>query len=186
MIVLTEDQVDKALPRIAEGLSKYCWIQNNFEQCNVCRHRDFQTRFDDFYKVRRNASWRNHYYELMEAAKAKGITFSQALRTLRERTGRIEASFASKLVATLDPNKPVVDKFVLGNFSLRLPYHSTDNRESKTIQVYNQLCRKYEELMACPIARMIYAMFAQMYPWANITDLKKVDFVLWQIRDRKT
>jgi hypothetical protein len=122
----------------------------------------------------------------MEASKVQAITFSQALRTLRELTGRIEASFASKLVATLDPNKPVVDKFVLDNFGLRLPYYSTDNRESKTIQVYSQLCRKYEGLMACPIAHIICANFAKMYPWANITDLKKVDFVLWQIRDRKT
>ena len=64
----------------------------------------------------------------MQVSKAQCINFPEALRALRERTGRLEASFASKLVATLDPNKPVIDKFVLSNFNLRLPYHGAANR----------------------------------------------------------
>ncbi len=182
MDIITENQVDTALPKIKEGLRKYCWIQENFQRCNVSKDPNFQTRFNGFYKVRRKAHWRLHYYELMEAMKCRGVTFAQALRVLRQRTDRIEASFASKLVATLNPNRPVVDKFVLKNFGLRLPYHYVTNREAKTIQVYDELCLKYQDLMGRPIASMICEKFVEMYPWANITDLKKVDLVLWQNR----
>ena len=179
---LTENQVDKALPKVEDGLRKYCWIQENFQRCDVSKDWNFQTKFNDFYKVRRNARWRLHYYELMEAMKSHDMTFAQALRILRQKTNRIEASFASKLVSTLNPNKPVVDKFVLKNFDLRLPYYSATNRESKTIQVYDELCLKYKDLMGRQIASVICDKFVEMYPWANITDLKKVDLVLWQNR----
>ena len=182
MIVLTENEVYEALPKVLEGLRKYCWLQDNFRRCDVSKDRGFQRKYNDFYKVRRDADWRRHYYELMEKAKIQEIPFPEALRALRERTGRIEASFASKLVATRDPNKPVVDKFVLKNFGLRLPYHYAANRESRTIEVYEELCRRYAHLMGRSVARMICENFARMYPWAKITDLKKIDLVLWQTR----
>lgn len=97
-------------------------------------------------------------------------------------TGRIEASFASKLVATLDPSKPVIDKFVLGNFELRLPTRTVANREERTIELYQQLCLKYCGFMKGPVGTMIRKMFDEKYPNANITHLKKIDLVLWQIR----
>jgi hypothetical protein len=119
----------------------------------------------------------------MQKAKEKGITFRKALSVLRIQTGRIEASFASKLVATLDPTKPVIDKFILHNFSLRLPYYKASSRESKTVDVYDKLCCEYEVLMSNPKGRMICDKFKHRYPWAKITDLKKIDLVLWQIRN---
>ena len=186
MIKLTEKEIDEGLAKIRYGLRKYCWIQANLQKCDVSKDHDFQTRFNDFYKVRRDARWRGRYYELMQKAKGDGITFAKAVRALRDQTGRIEASFASKLVATLDPAKPVIDKFVLGNFGLRLPYHNASNREPKAVEVYKQLCKEYEALMSSSIGHMICDKFRNRYPWAEITDLKKIDLVLWQIRDRRT
>ncbi len=180
---LTKNRLNETLPKIEKGIRKYCWIQDKFLRYNVSKDQEFQTRYNDFYKVRRNAIWRAYYYELLEMAKVQGITFTRALHILRERTGRIEASFASKLVATIYTNKPVMDRFVLDNFGLRLPYQYTSNRESKTIQIYNQLCQEYEELMTLPIVDTVCAKFNQLYPWVNISDLKKVDLMLWQIRD---
>lgn len=182
MLILTEADVNTALPRIEAGLRKYCWIQENLHRCDVSTDEGFQTASNGFYRVRRNAEWRAHYYRLLEAAKQHPLTFAQTLRALREKTGRLEASFASKLVATLDPEKQVVDKYVLSNFGLRLPYHHAANRETRIVEVYARLCRRYADLMRAPIARVIYRRFAEAYPWAGITDLKKIDLVLWQVR----
>ncbi len=121
----------------------------------------------------------------MQKAKEKGITFPQALGALRDATGRIEASFASKLVATLHPTMPVIDKFVLGNFGLCLPYYNSSNRETKTIEVYDRLCKDYDVLTGSSQGLMIREKFSLRFPWAEITDIKKIDLVLWQIRDRK-
>lgn len=60
----------------------------------------------------RHEAWCRPYFRLLEDAKAAPISFADALRSIRERTGRLEASFASKLVHTVDPTLPVLDRFV--------------------------------------------------------------------------
>jgi len=185
-IEMTEQQVDDALGKIQVGLSTYCRIQDKFRKCDVSNDHDFQILFNGFYKVRRDAKWRDCYYRLMENAKQDGITFSKALHALADQTKRIEASFASKRVATTDPTKPIIDRFVLENFGLFLPSHNTINRESKTIDIYNQLCANYENLMNNEYGKMILDKFKQRYPETEITDLKRIDLVLWQNRGRET
>jgi len=182
MITLTEKEIGEALAKIEDGLRKYCWLQANIEKCDVSTDHGFQTRFNDFYKVRRSAPWRQEYYKLMQASKGNGITFPEALHELREQTGRLEASFASKLVATLDATKPVIDKFVLSNFALCLPYYYMSDRERRTIELYERLCSKYAAMMGSLVKDMICDQFRQRYPWAEITDLKKIDLVLWKMR----
>ena len=182
MIVLTEADVQEALGKVGAALRQYCWIQQAFRQCDVRRDQQFQVRYNGFYRVRRNADWRKVYYDLMERAKSAELTFAEVLSSLKEQTGMLEASFASKLVATVDPNRPVVDQFVLRNFGLRLPYPYAPDRTSRTIRIYEELCRHYDELLNSPTGQMICGKFESRYPWAEITNLKKVDLVLWQTR----
>ena len=126
--------------------------------------------------------WRAVFFELLEDSKIAGIDFAQALRSLADSTGRLEASFASKLVATLDPSKPVIDKFVLMNFGLKLPHQKAVNRTTCIIEVYERLVVEYAYLMMRPLGERIRAMFDDKYPGSGISDLKKIDLVLWQAR----
>lgn len=182
MIELNENKILKALSKIHDGLNRYSWIQNNCQICNVAESEDFQLKFNAFYRVRRNALWRKTYYECFEMAKARPMTFQEVLQELNKKTGRLEASFASKMVATIQPTKPVIDKFVLQNFGLRLPYYNSSNRIAKIGQVYEELCQKYKVLLASNEGQYICEQFSERYPLADITDLKKIDLVLWQIR----
>lgn len=75
----------------------------------VASDRAFQRVFTAFYRVWRSGDWRAALFENLERAKASPICFGDALHQLREATGRVEASFASKLVATVDPDLPVID-----------------------------------------------------------------------------
>jgi hypothetical protein len=88
------------------------------------------------------------------------------------------------MIATLNPSKPVVDKFVLANFGLRLPYYYQDDRTrmTKTIELYDQLCSKYDELLRTLLGKRICEKFDKIYSSTDITDTKKVDLVLWQVR----
>jgi hypothetical protein len=132
MIHLTESIIDGALSRVvAKRLRRYCWIQENVHARDVSQDYVFQNQFNAFYRVRRNSDWQRHFYTLLEASKASGIMFTHALHVLLEQTSRFEASFASKLVATLYPEKPVIDQHVLRNFGLRLP--SGKNREHRCV-----------------------------------------------------
>ena len=183
MNIITAQQVEAALPKIESGLRQYCWIQSHVRRVDVRNDAEFQRRYNAFYRVRRSRDWRTHYFSMMESHKSQDAVFADALHQLRRCTGRIEASFASKLIATLNPRKPVIDKFVLGNLGLRLPYYSAKRREERTVGVYDDLCGAYEVFMGTPEAHRICGRFAEVYPWADVTDLKKVDLVLWQTRE---
>ena len=183
MITLTEKLIEETLPRIDKGLRSYCWLQNNFINCNVSTNREFQARYIAFYRVRRNEQWRKKYFSLMESTKkAHNVDFGYALHWLFKNTGNFEASFASKLVATLNPHVPVIDKFVLANMDLHLPYYYEDDRERKIVAVYKELIDRFNGLMNTPIIKVLYSRFDQYYPCINISNLKKVDLVLWQLR----
>jgi hypothetical protein len=181
VIQLTESIIDGALSRIGTGLTQYCWIQEKVHARNVSQDYVFQNHFNAFYRVRRGSDWQHHFYTLLEASKANGITFAHALHVLLEQTSRLEASFASKLVATLHPEKPVIDQHVLRNFGLRLP--SGGSREHRCVACYERLCENYAALMKSAEGAMALEKFNILFPWAKITDLKKLDLVLWQIRN---
>jgi hypothetical protein len=179
---LAAEEIRRALTQLESGLASYRWLQERVRRCDVTSDAEFQKHYNAFYRVRRNHHWRQFYFGLLESAKTTGIDFPTALRRINEGTQRIEASFASKVVATLDSTKPVIDRFVLQYFELRLPTSGAVDREAKTVAVYKQLCAKSEEFMHSPTGTMILELFESRYPGSNITPLKKLDLVLWQIR----
>jgi len=179
---ITEVEIRTALGRLKKGLDQYLWLQCNLGLSDVSASQRFQTCFNGFYRVRRGPSWRVEYFALMESSKVSGIDFPDALEEIHRRTSRIEASFASKLVATLDTSKPVVDKFVLEKFELKLPRSGLKNRVSKTVDVYRELCDAYRDFIESPKGTSIRELFERQYPRSGLSELKKLDLVLWQIR----
>jgi hypothetical protein len=179
---LTEPQLGRALDRVAPALEKYLWIMDHVRGCDVSTDATFQRRFNGFYRVRKSATWQAPYYALMERAKAEPLTFAEVLRALHEQVGRIEASFTSKLVATLDPWLPVLDQIVLQHLGLRMPAAHEADRLAKTCTLFEALCERYAALLASPEGRLICQRFQQRYPHAELTDVKRIDLVLWQHR----
>jgi hypothetical protein len=119
LIHLTSEQIESALPRVERGLRKYWWLQSELAKREVVTDQEYQRIFVGFYRVRRNAAWRQAFFRLLQEAMTSRPTITRVLRRIHEATGRIEASFASKLVATIDPDLPVIDAVVLGNLGSR-------------------------------------------------------------------
>lgn len=182
MIQLTENQIDRALGKVEEGLKKYVALQDTLQKVDVSKDRDYQKRFNHFYRVRRNSSWQSVFYTLLQRNKETGITFPEALNVLKENTGRLEASFASKLVATVHPDKPVIDKFVLENADLKLPYSSSKNRQGKIVLIFNKLHEKFKDFLKTDNGKYLITEFKNQFPNENITEIKMADLVLWQTR----
>jgi hypothetical protein len=182
---LTQDEIQTALDRLERGLRQYLWLQGHVRSCNVSANEEFQRRFNAFYKVRRGPQWRSTYFALLESAKSGGMDFSETLKELHFRTGRIEASFSSKLVATLDSSKPVIDIFVLKHFELCLPRSGLSDRETRTIDLYRELCARYSTFIQSPTGKLIRELFDGRYSQSEVSELKKIDLVLWQIRPKR-
>ena len=50
------------------------------------------------------------------------------------------------------------------------------------MDLYYDLCDKYHTFIQSPTGKMIQELFESRYPNPDISELKKIDLVLWQIR----
>ena len=165
------------------GLDKYSRIMRDFNKVNVSSDKDFQREFNGFYIVRRNAEWRNIYYDLFEKMKTEEAIFSKIITHLFEKTGNIEASFSSKMLATIYPDRPIWDQYVIRNLNLKLTGKSKQETLNNAIKLYSDIENWYHNFLLTDDAKECIAVFNSALPKYNwVSDLKKVDFFLWSIR----
>ena len=137
-------------------------------------------RLQRVFKVRRSADWRKVFYGELERSKLTGAEFEPVLRRLYKGTGFVEASFASKLVAAIDPDKPILDSRVLAYFGLRIEGASAEQRLSAAIQAYDFVCKWYDAYLGGFEAAENVKLFDSLFPgYEWISDAKKIDFYLW-------
>ena len=150
---------------------------------DVSQNPVFQRKFNAFYRIRRNAEWRRCYYSLFEQAKEKQYGFADVIRTLFVETGNVECSFSSKMLATIEPQKPIWDQYVLQNLGLVLNGKTPHERVENAIEVYESIENWFAEYMQTEEALENIAVFDRMLPsYAWLSDVKKIDFLLWSKR----
>ena len=166
------------------GLDKYAMIEKRVHMVDVSSDADFQRAFNGFYVVRRNAEWRTTYYRLFEEVKRSGhADFSYILDGLYRFTGNVEASFSSKMLATLKPEMPIWDKYVVQNLGLKAPALKDPDRLQKTKSLYASIVEWYEDFLASENAKECLAKFDEVLPdYRWLSQVKKIDFYLWSIR----
>ncbi len=182
--LLTPDRIDRALPHVARGLEKYWWLQSELHRCDVAIDREYQRRFVGFYRVRRNAPWREAFFRLLESGKSKPPTINHVLKHMHAVAGRIEASFASKLIATIDPGMPVIDSVVLKNLGETLPLRTDKRRIEGVATLHRRLAEGYGAFLKTSDGRRLVERFTAEYPAFPVTKTKMLDLVLWQSRER--
>jgi hypothetical protein len=187
-IAFTDEKIHGGLTRsyIGEGIKKYLCIMNSLHDVDVSKDKDFQKLYNHFYRVRsRDKAWYGEYYSFMETNKKNAsLTFGGIARRLCDRCGRIEVSFSSKMLATINPDMPIWDKYVTGNIGLSLPPGGDkDRRPEEAIARYAELAAWYGGYLKSDNGRRMTALFDEAYPGAAVTGIKKIDFVLWQMRD---
>ncbi|WP_028453002.1 hypothetical protein [Chitinilyticum aquatile] len=181
-IQLSTAQIDAALPKIEAGLKQYLWLQARVSIDPFFEDVEFRRRYNHFYRVRRGPAWQNTFYSLMAQAKREQLQFQEVLDLLLEATGRYEASFASKLIATLQTSKPVIDSVVLKNLGLRLPSPNVLDRGPKICKLHAELEHMFASYLQTSTGKYLVQEFNRAYPNTGTSDEKKLDLVLWQTR----
>ena len=144
---------------------------------------DFQRLFNGYYRIRRNEEWRRHYYTLFCKARTEHYSFENIINELYNLTGNVEASFSSKMLATIDASKPVWDQYVLQNLGLELSGKTKIEKLQNAVCLYDQLEKWYSDYLKKTEARENIIEFNRLLPdYTWINDTKKIDCLLWSKR----
>lgn len=165
------------------GLDKYQYIMNQVKKANVAIDTGFQKIFNGFYIVRRNETWRKIYYEYFESIKDSEPTFANIITYLYDCTGNIEPSFSSKMLATISPEKPIWDHYVVQNLNIKLTGATKEEKLKNAIMLYNDMGKWYSDFLQTEKAKeCIYAFDHVLPDYQWLSSIKKIDSILWSIR----
>lgn len=174
----------EALERRRSDLDRYARTIGELHLTNVASDESYQRLFNGLYGVRRNKPWRSAYYNIFENRKRDTeISFRSVLLSIFEETGRVEASFASKLVATIDPTRAIYDSVVRTNLDLPTRIGKNLGRFEDLERDYNEIQRILSNEVKAPVFRFVRQCFHQKFPdLIHFTDIKILDLLIWQIR----
>jgi hypothetical protein len=182
---MNRSQIVQAVEKAQKkGIAQYIEIMELVPEVDVSTDPVFQKKYNFFYKVRqRPAGWYVNYYALMQELKKASPSFDQVIDRVKASMGRYEPSFSSKLVATLNPNKPVWDVHILKNTGHRAPFYTAKNKIELAKAAYGSIERWYETFLKSDEGNLYIEVFDELVSEHNkITNLKKIDFILWQTR----
>lgn len=172
---------------VQQGLDKYLFIMERFKNVDVTKDIEFQSAFRDFYQMRRFYSdeFCESYFKIMENMKhTKEMTFKMALERVKHIQGSYEISFSSKMTHTINPLNPIWDSVVTKHhFNVKPPYTGAKNREKVSCDRYDEYMDKFYDYMATEEGIALIHMFDRRFPDNGISDVKKIDFILWQDRE---
>jgi hypothetical protein len=176
--------VTAAINKAKPGIKKYLALMDQVGKVDVSTDAEFQRAYNGFYRVqRRSADWYSTYYTLMEELKGSKPTFDVVLDRVHELLGRYEPSFTSKLVATLRTDKPVWDQHVLKNIGKKAPGYQSKTKVDDAKLRYAEIENWYKTFLVSEKGVNWIKQFNDLIPeHGKLSDLKKVDFILWQMR----
>ena len=170
--------------KISEGLALYKSLKRMLDKCKekaiLCE--TFQKTYDRFYQIRRKDGWRAQYFKYMYECFGNCPSFEDALNKLSSFKGdksRVEPSFTSKLLHTLNDNLPIWDSIVTDFLErenvIVKPKRGDKDYEQNCVNTYETLIKWYKG----DEAKAYAAYFDTLFPGEPISDTKKIDFILW-------
>ena len=171
----------------ALSLDNYNYIINtiNNKNIDISKDEEFQKTFDAFFKVRRDEKWRREYYNYFQKVKNnKDIKFEEILNHLKDSTGNIEASFSSKLLATINPNMPIWDQFVLKYYDIKIEDNNPKERIKDITEKYYEIIEKENEELQKEDIKEAIKQFREDFKEYNLSDIKILDFMIWSNRNK--
>lgn len=172
--------------KIKDAVYDYTWIMKNLKTQNE----EFKRKFANFYKLNlgiKKEEDKKYFFSLLkDSLRKNNDNYSNVLGRLSRKTGRNEMSFASKIIATVNPEMPVIDKIVLSHLKISRPsYGSLNHRKDKSVYIYGEIEEDYKKFLNTTKGKELMNTFnneIQQQRNFKITDFKKLDFILWQTR----
>lgn len=179
-----QDAIFAMLAKRGCDLERYARTLANLKRTDVSADTDYQRDFNALYGLRRNALWRGTFYWMLESCKAcPEVDFGEVLMELLEKTGRVEASFASKLIATVNPKRAIYDSIVRENLGIPSRTYGSSRRIERLCEDYEAIQLHHEKQIEAQAYRSLRGRFDREFPkFQHFSDLKVLDLMIWQAR----
>ena len=184
-------------PDLQVGLEKYRKLIHllNVNKIDVSKDMDFQKLYKNFYAVaHRPVNFVPAYFNVFnKALNNPNIDKKDIFNRVCAIAGMCEISYVSKILHNLDQNIPIFDS-VVGNEHFGFDFNKIRNTKAsfeenrdKAWDFYLKYKKHFESYMKSDEAQAMVRLFDNTFPqYKNeISDVKKVDFVLWQDRTKK-
>lgn len=190
------EEIERKIIEKAFDLDRYLKTLdiNSINSTNKEKFDEYQKNYDAFYKIRRDENWRKTYFDFLEKNKNnKNITFEKIITYLYNNAEgkNIEASFSSKMLATINQNKPIWDSHVLEYIfdeDRIKEYENKKNTEKleEAIKIYKAIEEKYKEYLNDKKIKKVIKQLRKILKEEKLSDTKILDYIIWtQRKDKK-
>lgn len=176
-----------------KSVDEYLDIMKFISIPDYSKDSEFQRKFNTFYGLNVSAGMNkvNFYNMFYKYEKLTSFTYADIINDLNDPnngTGRVEKSFASKMLHTFNPNEPIIDSVVLkklcGDPDTAQFFVGIKKNGSFTVQesidLHNALKKCYSILIQEAKRKGYFSQFDNLFPQAKgISETKKIDFYLW-------
>lgn len=170
-------------------LQDYDYIMKNYKKTKLSdtsKSKEFRSKYTSFYVMGTTTSnnYKDFYFARFELLKNKGdVSLEEIFSELNQYgSNTCYFSFATKMLATIRPEKPIFDKWV--RFALSLPevgsYGTLEEKTKRALHIYNDLENWYDKNMINLYVLDWIKCFDEHLPkYRHISNVKKVDYFLW-------
>lgn len=176
----------------AESVAVYRFLSARFASTDPDTDRVFQFVFRSFYRLDSGGltpEFKALFFALLGQGKRKGrvvlvdiVRQLWAVPTLKG-LAALQFSFATKLVATVDPHCPIYDTAVASVFGFRPPNscRTFEERISAYMEFYREVQNLYARLLVTGELDQGRRLFREMYEaqTTEVADEKVLDFIFW-------
>ena len=159
---------------------------------DVSKNTDFQKLYSGYYITAPiDNSFRKFYFEYMQKCRNAVLSFRKIMETLYDESGAVHYSFSSKLLHTLAPENPVLDKHImrLMGFYIMDSAIAPEDRIEYYCGAFDAISSEYQRYKDEPFMQEALAAFDKAAPedaFKNIAYTKKVDMLLFRLRNNRS
>ena len=136
--------------KVFNGIAKYNDIMANIQKTDVYKNQEFRRIYCSYYRLNKNTSidFQEKYFRYMQDNKKRNnLNYEDVIKELHKITNRIDYSFSSKLLHTINPDMPILDKHLMRLLGFQLKSIGDDKgRIDYYVKVYNTVFKEYRHI----------------------------------------
>lgn len=175
---------------VIEGHEKYLDIMRmiNDQTIDVSANEEFQRIYKGYYfPAQITSEFTTPYFKYMQESRSQIPSFREAINHIYGFSRQVHYSFASKLIHTINPQNPVLDKHILRLMGFQLvDSGKKEKRIDYYCSVFKIISTEYSSYENMEFMQEAINEFNSLFPkYREISYSKKVDMLLFRLRNER-